>query len=185
MIYQSTGRIPQRIGNRYESTYPYDAFPAKDGDVIIAAGNNKLYGILCDVMGRPELKQDPRFLEVKDRVANHEAMYEIVSAWSKQHTVDEVDQLLNAAGCPASPVNTIDRMVVDPQIAGAREMFPEIDQPGIGKLHITAMPQKLTRTKSYPRKPAPLLGEDNAKIYQKMLGFDQAKLDELKAKGVI
>lgn len=185
MIYQSTGRIPQRIGNRYESTYPYDAFPAKDGDVIIAAGNNKLYGILCDVMGRPELKQDPRFLEVKDRVANHEAMYEIVSAWSKQHTVDEVDQLLNAAGCPASPVNTIDRMVVDPQIAGAREMFPEIDQPGIGKLHITAMPQKLTRTKSYPRKSAPLLGEDNAEIYQKMLGFDQAKLDELKAKGVI
>lgn len=185
MIYQSTGRIPQRIGNRYESTYPYDAFPAKDGDVIIAAGNNKLYGILCDVMGRPELKQDPRFLEVKDRVANHEAMYEIVSAWSKQHTVDEVDQLLNAAGCPASPVNTIDRMVVDPQIAGAREMFPEIDQPGIGKLHITAMPQKLTRTKSYPRKPAPLLGEDNAEIYQKMLGFDQTKLDELKAKGVI
>lgn len=185
MIYQSTGRIPQRIGNRYESTYPYDAFPAKDGDVIIAAGNNKLYGILCDVMGLPELKQDPRFLEVKDRVANHEAMYEIVSAWSKQHTVDEVDQLLNAAGCPASPVNTIDRMVVDPQIAGAREMFPEIDQPGIGKLHITAMPQKLTRTKSYPRKPAPLLGEDNAEIYQKMLGFDQAKLDELKAKGVI
>ena len=185
MIYQSTGRIPQRIGNRYESTYPYDAFPAKDGDVIIAAGNNKLYGILCDAMGRPELKQDPRFLEVKDRVANHEAMYEIVSAWSKQHTVDEVDQLLNAAGCPASPVNTIDRMVVDPQIAGAREMFPEIDQPGIGKLHITAMPQKLTRTKSYPRKPAPLLGEDNAEIYQKMLGFDQAKLDELKAKGVI
>ena len=46
MIYQSTGRIPQRIGNRYESTYPYDTFPAKDGDVVIAAGNNKLYAIL-------------------------------------------------------------------------------------------------------------------------------------------
>ena len=54
MIYQSTGRIPQRIGNRYESTYPYDTFPAKDGDVVIAAGNNKLYAILCDVMGKPE-----------------------------------------------------------------------------------------------------------------------------------
>lgn len=185
MIYQSTGRLPQRIGNRYESTYPYDAFPTKDGDVIVAAGNNKLFGILCDVMEQPELKEDPRFLTVKDRVANHEMLREIVSAWTEQHTISEVDQLLNGAGCPASPVNTIDRMVVDPQIAGARDMFPEIDQPGIGKLHITAMPQKLTRTKSYPRKAAPLLGEDNVEIYKTMLGFDEAKLAELKEKGVI
>ena len=185
MIYQSTGRLPQRIGNRYESTYPYDAFPTKDGDVIVAAGNNKLFGILCDVMEQPELKEDPRFLTVKDRVANHEVLREIVSAWTEQHTINEEDQQLNGAGCPASPVNTIDRMVVDPQIAGARDMFPEIDQPGIGKLHITAMPQKLTRTKSYPRKAAPLLGEDNAEIYKTMLGFDEAKLAELKEKGVI
>lgn len=131
MIYQSTGRIPQRIGNRYESTYPYDTFPAKDGDVVIAAGNNKLYAILCDVMGKPELKTDPRFAEVKDRVANHVAMREIIVPWTKQHTIDEVDKLLNDAGCPACPVNTLDRLVVDPQIAGARGMFPTIDQPGI------------------------------------------------------
>ena len=93
--------------------------------------------------------------------------------------------MLNGAGCPASAVNTIDRMVVDPQIAGARDMFPEIDQPGIGKLHITATAQKLTRTKSCPRKAAPLLGEDNAEIFGKMLGFDEARLAELKEKGVI
>ena len=62
-------------------------------------------------------------------------------------------------------------------------MFPEIDQPGIGKLQITAIPQHLTRTK--PRKAAPLLGEDNAKIYGEMLGLDEAKLAELKEKGVI
>ena len=185
MIYQATGRIPQRIGNRYESTYPYDSFPALDGDVIVAAGNNKLFGILCDVMGQPELKTDPRFAEVKDRVENHEQVRELVSAWTSQHTIEEVDRLLNDAGCPASPVNTIDRMVVDPQIAGARNMFPEIDQPGIGKLHVTATAQKLTRTKSEPRKPAPLLGEDNAAIYGEYLGFDEAKLSELKAKGVI
>lgn len=185
MIYQATGRIPQRIGNRYESTYPYDSFPAKDGNVIIAAGNNKLFAILCDVMGQPELKEDPRFLEVKDRVANHEPLREIVSAWTQNYTIAEIDQMLNGAGCPASAVNTIDRMVVDPQIAGARDMFPEIDQPGIGKLHITATAQKLTRTKSCPRKAAPLLGEDNADIFGKMLGFDEARLAELKEKGVI
>lgn len=185
MIYQSTGRIPQRIGNRYESTYPYDSFPAKDGNVIIAAGNNKLYSILCDVMQQPELKKDIRFLEVKDRVENHIAMKEIISKWTREYTVAEIDELLNSAGCPASPVNTIKSLVVDPQIAGAREMFPEINQPGIGPLKITATPQKLTRTKSFPRKPAPLLGEDNEKIYCDILGLDKNKLIELKKEGAI
>lgn len=185
MIYQSTGRIPQRIGNRYESTYPYDTFPAKDGDVVIAAGNNKLYAILCDVMGKPELKTDPRFAEVKDRVATHVAMREIIVPWTKQHTIDEVDKLLNDAGCPACPVNTLDRLVVDPQIAGARGMFPTIDQPGIGELQITAIPAHTTRTSTAPRKAAPLLGEDNADVYGKLLGLDEAKLADLKAKGVI
>ena len=185
MIYQSTGRIPQRIGNRYESTYPYDTFPAKDGEVVIAAGNNKLYAILCDVMGKPELKTDPRFAEVKDRVANHVAMREIIVPWTKQHTIDEVDKLLNDAGCPACPVNTLDRLVVDPQIAGARSMFPTIDQPGIGELQITAIPAHTTRTSTAPRKAAPLLGEDNADVYGKLLGLDEAKLADLKAKGVI
>ena len=160
MIYQATGRIPQRIGNRYESTYPYDSFPANDGDVIIAAGNNKLFSILCEIMEQPELKNDSRFLDVKSRVANHDDLFEIVSTWTKKYSVEEIDKKLNDAGCPASIVNTIDRLVVDRQIAGAREMFPEIEQPGIGKLQITACPQKLTRTKSYPRKAAPLLGED-------------------------
>lgn len=185
MIYQSTGRVPQRIGNRYESTYPYDSFPAKDGNVIIAAGNNKLYSILCDVMQQPELKKDIRFLEVKDRVENHIAMKEIISKWTREYTVAEIDELLNSAGCPASPVNTIESLVVDPQIAGAREMFPEINQPGIGPLKITATPQKLTRTKSFPRKPAPLLGEDNEKIYCDMLGLDKNSLIELKKEGAI
>ena len=123
--------------------------------------------------------------QVKDRVANLAPLREIVCAWTKNYTIDEIDKMLNDAGCPACPVNTIDRLVKDPQIAGARGMFPEIDQPGMGKLQITAMAQKLTRTKSCPRKAAPLLGEDNADIYGKLLGFDSDKLAELKAKGTI
>ena len=185
MIYQATGRIPQRIGNRYESTYPYDSFPANDGDVIIAAGNNKLFSILCEIMEQPELKNDPRFIDVKSRVANHDDLFKIVSSWTKKYTVEGIDKKLNDAGCPASIVNTIDRLVVDKQIAGAREMFPEIEQPGIGKLQITACPQKLTRTKSYPRKPAPLLGEDNMDIFGKLLGFSEDRINELKSKGII
>lgn len=185
MIYQATGKIPQRIGNRYESTYPYDSFPAKDGDVIIAAGNDKLFGILCDVMDQSSLKTDPRFIHVVDRVENHAQLREIVSAWTSQHSIDEVDKALNDAGCPASPVNTIERMVNDPQIAGAREMFPEIEQPGMGRLRLTATAQKLTRTKSCPRKAAPALGEDNALIFESWLGMSGEQLAQLKSKGAI
>lgn len=185
MIYQTTGKIPQRIGNRYESTYPYDTFPAKDGDVVIASGNNKLFAILCEVIGKPELAADERFAEIRDRVKNHEQIREIVSAWSRQYSVNEIDQMLNDAGCPACAVNTIDRLVVDPQIAGAREMFPEIDQPGIGKMRVTACAQKLTRTVSRPRKAAPLLGEDNEAIYGGLLNLGVEVLQQLREKGVI
>lgn len=185
MIYQATGKIPQRIGNRYESTYPYDTFPAKDGDVVIASGNNKLFSILCEVMGRPELVSDPKYAEIRDRVAHHEEIREIVAAWSRDYSVDEIDRMLNEAGCPACAVNTIDRLVTDPQIAVAREMFPEIEQPGIGRLHITACAQKMSRTKSRPRKAAPLLGEDNAGVYGELLGFDEARLAKLKEEGTI
>ena len=82
-------------------------------------------------------------------------------------------------------LDVIDRLVVDPQIAGARGMFPTIDQPGIGELQITAIPAHTTRTSTAPRKAAPLLGEDNADVYGKLLGLDEAKLADLKAKGVI
>lgn len=185
MIYQTEGRVPQRIGNRYESTYPYDVFPTSDGSAVIAAGNDKLFGILCDVIGRPELKTDPLYAKTPDRVTNHEALGEILSAWTLSHTTDEIDRILNAAGCPACPVNTIDRMVTDPQIAGAREMFPEIDQPGVGKMRVTATAQKLTRTKACPRKAAPELGEDNLGIYGGLLGYRAERLAELKEQGVI
>ena len=134
-------------------------------------------------MGSPELADAPKFAGIQERIANHEELREIISSWTRNHTIDEIDKMLNDAGCPACPVNTIDRLVKDPQIAGG--MFPEIDQPGMGKLQITAMAQKLTRTKSCPRKGAPLLGEDNAAIYGEMLDFDEAKLTELKEKGVI
>ena len=185
MIYQTTGRIPQRIGNRYESTYPYDVFPTSNGSAVIAAGNDKLFGILCTVMGRDDLKTDPRFVAVPDRVANHEELRSIVSQWTNEHTTEEVDKLLNDAGCPACPVNTLDLLVKDPQIAGARNMFPEINQPGIGKVHITATAQKLTRTSAYPRKPAPALGEDNLAVYSELLGYNEDKLAQLRENGVI
>jgi len=185
MIYLATGKIPERIGNRYESTYPYDSFKTKDGSVIIGAGNDKLFALLCKEMGQPELVSDPRFAAVKDRVANHVAMKEIVESWTKQQTVDEVADRLTAIGVPSCPINTLDRVVVDPQIAGDRDMFPEMDHPVAGKMRLTNNQLKFSHKKAYPRSPAPVLGQDNARIYAELLNFDEQKLTELKANHVI
>lgn len=185
MIYLATGKIPERIGNRYESTYPYDSFKTKDGSVIIGAGNDKLFALLCKEMDKPELVSDPRFAAVKDRVANHVDMKEIVESWTKQQTVDEVADRLTAIGVPSCPINTLDRVVVDPQIAGDRDMFPEMDHPVAGKMRLTNNQLKFSHKKAYPRSPAPVLGQDNARIYAELLNFDEQKLTELKANHVI
>jgi formyl-CoA transferase len=185
MIYLASGKVPERIGNRYESTYPYDSFKVKDGSVIIGAGNDKLFALLCKEMGKPELVSDPRFAAVKDRVANHVEMKEIVEGWTMGQTVDEVADRLTAIGVPSCPINTLDRVVADPQIAGDRNMFPEIDHPVAGKLRLTNNQLKFSHKKAYPRNPAPVLGQDNAKIYAELLGFDKQKLAELEANHVI
>lgn len=185
MIYLATGRIPERIGNRYESTYPYDSFRTKDGSVIIGAGNDKLYDILCDVMQMPELKTDPRFLAVKDRVANHVAMKDIIEKWTMEKTIDEVADALNSAGVPASPINTIDRVVADKHIGGVHNMFPEMDHPVAGKVKVTNNPLKFGHKQAFPRTPAPTLGQDNEEVYGKFLGKDEAAIKTLKENGVI
>ena len=185
MIYLSEGRIPQRIGNRYESTYPYDSFKTSDSSVIIGAGNDKLYDKLCDLMGRPELKTDPRFLKVSDRVKNHEAMKEIIEAWSVNYTVDELSDMLNAAGIPGCPINTIDRVVADPQIAGDRNMFPEVDHPVGGKMRLTGNALKFTNEDTTPTVPAPVLGQDNEKVYCGFLGLSQEQYSQLQASGIL
>lgn len=185
MIYLSEGRIPERIGNRYESTYPYDSFKAKDDGVIIGAGNDKLYGLLCDLMKKPELKTDPRFKTVVDRVKNHEEMKKIIEEWSVQYTVDELSDMLNNAGIPGCPINTIDKVTKDPQISGNRNMFPEIDHPVAGTMRLTNNALRFANESTDPRTPAPTLGQDNEMIYKELLGLSDEEYQDAIENGVI
>lgn len=185
MIYLATGRIPERIGNRYESTYPYDSFRAKDNSVVIGAGNDKLYGMLCDRMGRPELKVDSRFLNVKVRVENHEKMKEIIEEWTVNYTVDEIVEMLTQAGIPACPINSIDQIVKDPQIAVARNMFPEMEHPVGGKMRLTNNALKFTGQSADPIVPAPTLGQDNDKVFGEFLNLSPEQIMQLRETAVI
>lgn len=184
-IYLATGRIPERIGNRYESTYPYDSFIAKDGSVIIGCGNDKLWKLMTQEMGQSELADDPRFKLVKDRVANHEELKPIVENWTKEQTVEEVADRLTKAGVPSCPIMTIDKIVKDPHIVDARKMFVEVNHPVAGHTTLTGDQIKFKDWEQKVRMPAPTLGQHNKEIYGEMLGLDEKQIEALKEQQVL
>lgn len=184
-IYLATGRIPERIGNRYESAYPYDSFRAKDGDVIIGCGNDKLFNLLTEVMEMPELLEDERFKTNLVRVQNHEQLKEIIEEWTSKQEVDEIVEKLIAKGIPSCPINSIDRLVKDPHIAKAREMFVEVEHPVAGKTTITGNHIKFSEKKAEIRTPAPTLGQHNFEVYEKFLGLSEEEIKAYMEKGVI
>ncbi|MEL7647613.1 MAG: CoA transferase [Sedimentibacter sp.] len=184
-IYLATGRIPERIGNRYESAYPYDSFKSKDGDVIIGCGNDKLWKLLVDVMNQPELLQDERFATNAARVKNNEQLKPIVEAWTAGQNVDDVVEKLLAVGVPSCPINTIDRVVKDPHIAGAREMFVEVEHPVAGKTTLTGDHIKFSDKKAEIRTPAPTLGQHNNQVYESLVGLSKETINEYVEKGIM
>lgn len=184
-IYLAEGRVPERIGNRYESVYPYDSFRAKDGSVVIGAGNDKLWQLLCEVMGDPDLAFKPEYDKNFKRVQRHSELKPIVEAWTQSLTVDEIVDKLLEAGVPAAPIYDIPRVVSDPHIAGAREMFVEVEHPKAGKMKITGCHIKLSETKPCIRTPAPLLGQHNREVYQGLLGLSDEELAALQAESII
>jgi CoA:oxalate CoA-transferase len=184
MIYLCTGRVPGRIGNRYEAIYPYDSFEASDGFVIIACGNDKLYNSFMELVHLPGLEEE-RFNSNLKRVENHVPLKKIIEAWTRTKSINEIVEMLLQAGIPAAPINTIDRVVNDPHIAGAREMFVECEHPVAGKLKITGSQFKFNNHKVSVKIPSPLLGQHNAEILSEILGYSEDEVEQLHTDHVI
>ena len=118
------------------------------------------------------------------RVKNHAKLKPIIEAWTAKKTIDDVVETLLAAGIPASPVNTIDRVVKDPHIAGAREMFVELEHPVAGKMKVTGNQLKFTNNKIAIDTPAPLLGQHTEEILKEFLGTSHEEYEKLTEEGV-
>ncbi len=185
MLYLADGSIPRRIGNRYESTYPYDSFECAGGSCVIGAANDKFWKILCGLMGRPEIAELPEYLRIRDRIENHLEVKKHIEDWTKTKTVDEIVNACLAAGVPSAPVYDISQVVADPHISEDREMFVEQEHSLAGKVTVTGTPFKLSINPVTIRTPAPALGQDNLEIYQEFLGLNEQQLLVLKADGVI
>ena len=183
--YLESGKIPPRMGNRYAAVSPYDAFQVKDGKIIIAAGNQKLYEKLCtEILGRPDMITDPRFTDMSGRLANQDAIKEVIEEKLADLTMDEAVERVLSKGIPAGPILDISQILRDPQVKD-REMFVQMEHPTLGPITVNGCAIKLDDTKPSVRTPAPALGQHNGEIYHDLLGLTEEDIVRLRDDSVI
>ena len=157
-----------------------------DGNFVIACGNDHLFQLLCEkVIDRPDLLTDPRFDSNIKRCDNHAALKPEIEVWTRQHTIDEAVDAINAAGVPAAPINDMRRVTSDDSIVNVRQMFVPLHHPVIGDMRVNGNPVKLLDMMPEINRCAPELGQDNQAVYGELLGLDEAALQEYKDKRVI
>ena len=184
--YMDSHELPIRNGNAYASIAPYDTYQAKDGEVIIGCGNQKLYEKFCnEVIHMPWMITDERFLTVPLRVKNNQIQKKYIEEWTTQHSVDEIVELMLSKGIPAGPIYNVKQILENEHIAGARQMFVEVNHPVIGPMKVNGNPVKLMDMMPRVNYPAPTLGQDNDLIYKNMLGLSDDEIRNLQKENVI
>ncbi len=169
--YFASGESPGPLGARHPSITPFAAFPAKDGYLVIAAGNDALFADLCQIIGLETAAKDPRFLTNADRTKNADALAGLIEGALGNRGVAEWLDLLEKAGIPAGPINNIKAVVNHPQIA-ARNMIVTSDDPEVGAVKMAGNPIKMSaHADPETRRPAPGLDADREDIL-KELGLD-------------
>jgi len=184
MTYLTTGEPPGRIGNTHPSIVPYQVFATSDGAVILACGNDNLFGKFCEAAGCAELSSDARFNKNALRVQNREVLVPLLKAvFARKSTAEWVD-ILEKAGVPNGPINNIAQAFEEPQTI-ARGTRIDLPHPKGGKAPLIASPMKFSATPIKYEVPPPTLGQHSDAILSGLLGYSAEKIAELKAAGAL
>lgn len=168
---------------RNDSNAPSGFFKCSDGQYLtVFASYPALWDRFVEVMDLKHLPADPRFSTRDARTLNAEALHDLIAPIYATRSCDHWVDLLVKAGVPAAPVNTVGRMIEDPQVI-AREMIVKQQHPTAGEISVIGIPVKLSETPGSVRTPAPLLGQHTAEIVG-ALGYGD-ELESLKNNGVI
>ncbi len=166
--YYATGEVPGPLGARHPSITPFAAFHAKDGYIVVAAGNDRLFARLCDTIGRADLSANPLFASNELRTQHAGALQTEIEQALCARGCDEWLRILEAAGVPCGPINDIAHALADPQIA-ARNMVVTAEDESAGTLRMAGNPIKIS---GFPdplvRAPAPDLGQDQVPVLREL-----------------
>lgn len=181
-----SGERPARLGNAHASIVPYRVFEVSDGHVIIAAGNDGQFSAWCDAANCPHLKADERFRTNEGRVRLRPELEGQMEEVMRSRTQAEWIDVMEAAGVPCGPVNSIDQVFEDPhvQARGMKFDMPHAVAAG-GSIPQIASPLKLSDTPPTYRHGPPVLGEHTAEVLLDVLNIDAPALDALRNKGAI
>jgi crotonobetainyl-CoA:carnitine CoA-transferase CaiB-like acyl-CoA transferase len=182
--YLISGQVPGPIGSAHQSVVPYQAFATKDIYIVVAIFVEKFWYAFCQVLGIEELFDDPLFADNDSRREHREELVPILENIFRTKPGDEWLRLLSEAGVPCSPINTLDRVFSDPQVA-ARNMVVVIDHPKAGRLRSIGDPVKTSPRGEHPFEPAPLLGQHTEEVLGDTLGYSPQLIATLRKKGVI
>jgi crotonobetainyl-CoA:carnitine CoA-transferase CaiB-like acyl-CoA transferase len=185
VIYDKLGRVPKRAGNRGGSSAPRNAFATKDDRWIAIAGSTQSSAVrMFEAMGMPELIEDERFATNKARLANVDALEELVTAFTRQHDLDEVYDLLIQHEVPAGPIWNVGDLFDNEQMI-ARDAIVSVPDDEIGPIRMPNVNPRLMGTPGRIRHAGPRLGGSTDAIYRDWLGMSEIELNELKEKEVI
>lgn len=181
--YVVTGEVPAPGGNKHPSIVPFEPFETSNGQIMVAAGNDVLWANFCNAIDTYPLCKDERFITNPLRAENYKELRPLLAEAMIRKTTEEWQEILDNAGVPNGPINTIDKVVNDPQVL-AREMIMEIDHPVEGKLKVPGIPIKLSETPGDIRMTSPLLGQHTEEILKELLNYDDKKIEELKKENI-
>ena len=179
-----TGYIRERSGSILPGIAPSNVYPAKDGEVLIGGNGDTVFARLCETMGEPALKDDPRYRDHASRGVNQTELDALIGEWSRTRTVAELLEALEANGVPCGRIYRAPEMLADPQYQ-AREAIVAVDHPAFGKIRMQNVAPKLSETPGAVRWPGPELGAHTAEVLGARLGLSAERLSALKAAGVV
>ncbi|WP_035872531.1 CaiB/BaiF CoA transferase family protein [Cucumibacter marinus] len=179
-----TDKPVRRVGNRHPETYPVDSFATRDGDVVLVGFTDRIFAGICAAIGRPELAQDPRFIDNQARNDHENELRGIIADWAKAQTRAEAVEALQQAGVPAGPVWSLGDVLASDHSA-ARGLVASGTNAVLGDIPLIPQPVHFAGAPRPHGQRAPTLGEDTDAVLAERLGLTADDIASLREKKVI
>lgn len=182
--YFATGEIPGPLGSRHPLFTPFQAFPTRDGYVVVVAQLPEDWKRFCEAAGRPEWATDEKYGSMEGRLEHYDTFIEEMNTLMRTRSTEEWIALLDAHRVMCGPVNNIEQVVRDPHI-NDRGMFVDVEHATQGRLKVVGTPMKFSRTPCGFEKASPELGEHTDEVLSAWAGLTKEEIEELRESGVL